>query len=204
LVALDPMREDRQRNALTLLARHKGREAAMGKAKQLLCYLRVELDVPPEAATRALIDSIKRGDFEPGTSPPREQPAAQGTSLPGPTANTAACPLPSVADSAVHAKPAIAVTQTPSDRASASFFFRRRVPHAARRASVALASLVAIALLALAIKPNPRPTLTSLQRGQAAAVLPFVADNSGQPTDPAFAQVLTHDLIGYLSRFDNF
>lgn len=55
LVALDPAREDRQRNALKLLARHKGREAAMGRAKQLVDHLRVELGVVPEAATRALI-----------------------------------------------------------------------------------------------------------------------------------------------------
>ena len=33
-------------------------------------------------------------------------------------------------------------------------------------------------------------------------VLPFAVDNSGQPDDPAFARVLTHNLIGYLSRFD--
>jgi adenylate cyclase len=34
------------------------------------------------------------------------------------------------------------------------------------------------------------------------AVLPFDATTPGQPGDPAFARALTHDLIGYLSRFD--
>jgi TolB-like protein/Tfp pilus assembly protein PilF len=42
---------------------------------------------------------------------------------------------------------------------------------------------------------------TDLQRSQALVVLPFAVDNSGQPDDPAFARVLTHNLIGYLSRF---
>lgn len=56
LVELDPTREDRQRDTLKLLARHKGREAAMGRAKQLLDLLRVELGVAPEAATRTLIE----------------------------------------------------------------------------------------------------------------------------------------------------
>ena len=32
-------------------------------------------------------------------------------------------------------------------------------------------------------------------------VLPFAVDNASQSDDPAFARVLTHDLIGYLSRF---
>ena len=38
---------------------------------------------------------------------------------------------------------------------------------------------------------------------QGIVVLPFAADNPAQVDDPAFARVLTHDLIGYLSRFAN-
>src|SRR5262245_42499927 len=65
LVALEPTREDRERTALMLFARHKGREAALSRARQFTDLLRSELGVSPEAATRALIDAIKRGDFEP-------------------------------------------------------------------------------------------------------------------------------------------
>src|SRR5262249_47022308 len=61
LLALEPTREDRQRTALKLYARHRGRDAALSRAKLLADLLRSELGVAPEAATRALIDAIKRG-----------------------------------------------------------------------------------------------------------------------------------------------
>src|SRR5262249_57473919 len=77
LVALEPTREDRQRTALMLFARYKGREAALSRARQFTDLLRSELGVSPEAATRTLIDAIKRGDFESAHAPTREQPAAQ-------------------------------------------------------------------------------------------------------------------------------
>src|SRR4029077_19457531 len=41
----------------------------------------------------------------------------------------------------------------------------------------------------------------TVQSGHAIVVLPFVVDSSGQPDDPAFARLLTHDLIGYLRPF---
>ena len=65
LIALEPTREDRQRIALQLFARYKGCDAALSRAKLFTDLLRSELGVAPEAATRALIDAIKRGDFEP-------------------------------------------------------------------------------------------------------------------------------------------
>src|SRR6476660_2868084 len=48
LVALEPTREDRQRTALKLFARHKGREAALSRAKLFTDLLRSELGVAPE------------------------------------------------------------------------------------------------------------------------------------------------------------
>ena len=77
LAALEPTREDRQRTALELLARHKGRESALSRVKLFADLLRNDLGVSPEPATRALIDAIKRGDFE-QDSPNREQAPAQG------------------------------------------------------------------------------------------------------------------------------
>jgi DNA-binding SARP family transcriptional activator len=82
LVALEPTREDRQRTALKLFARHKGREAALSRAKLLTDLLRSDLGVSPEAATRALIDAIKRGDFEPAHAPDLERLAVQSVAKP--------------------------------------------------------------------------------------------------------------------------
>jgi TolB-like protein len=59
-----------------------------------------------------------------------------------------------------------------------------------------------IVALGVASAPKLWSPQTDLQRSQALVVLPFAVDNSGQPDDPAFARVLTHNLIGYLSRFD--
>src|SRR5690242_13542378 len=64
LVALDPTREDRQRVALKMIARHRGRDAALESARQLTCLLRTELAVAPDAATRALIEEIRKGEIE--------------------------------------------------------------------------------------------------------------------------------------------
>ena len=65
LVALDPTREDRQRVALKIVARHRGRDAALDRARALTSLLRSELDVAPEAATRVLVEEIRSGAIEP-------------------------------------------------------------------------------------------------------------------------------------------
>src|SRR5262249_52364075 len=83
LVALEPTREDRQRTALKVFARHKGREAALSRAKLFIELLRSDLGVSPEAATRGLIDAIKRGDFEPAPAPDLERLAVQSVAKPG-------------------------------------------------------------------------------------------------------------------------
>jgi DNA-binding SARP family transcriptional activator/TolB-like protein len=203
LVTLDPTREDWQRDALRLLARHRGREAAMGQAKQLLDLLRVELGVSPEAATRALIDAIKRGEFERPMAPGREQPAAHSADQSTSSPNTPAPPPPNVADASDLARSASTATELPRDKAPADFPYRRHWPHATVRASVVLLSIVAIAIVAVAIDLKPRVIPTAPQRSQTAAVLPFSIEGSGDSADSAFALNLTHNLIGYLSRFDN-
>jgi DNA-binding SARP family transcriptional activator/TolB-like protein/Tfp pilus assembly protein PilF len=65
LVALDPTREDRQRVALKMVARHQGRDAALDRARRLTALLRTELAVAPDAETRALIEEIKKGEIAP-------------------------------------------------------------------------------------------------------------------------------------------
>jgi DNA-binding SARP family transcriptional activator/TolB-like protein/Tfp pilus assembly protein PilF len=201
LVALEPTREDRQRTALMLFARYKGREAALSRARQFTDLLRSELGVPPEAATRALIDAIKRGDFEPAHAPNRAQPAAQSVvklvSLPDkvprspPCEEAASVPAPAV----------LAAAPTPRNTPSATPPFWRRQPLAAASLIIAFLAIGTIVALGLANAPKLRSPQTDLQRSQALVVLPFAVDNSAQPDDPAFARVLTHNLIGYLSRF---
>ena len=65
LLLLDPLREDWQRLALRLCARHRGQHEAMARAKAFEALLRRELDVEPEPETEALIEKIRRGEFAP-------------------------------------------------------------------------------------------------------------------------------------------
>jgi DNA-binding SARP family transcriptional activator len=136
LIALDPTREDWQRNALKLLARHKGRETAMGHAKRLLDLLRVELGVAPEAATRAVIDAIKRGEFEDVNAPSREQPAAEITAQTTFGTETPAPLPPNVADASFLARPASATARLSGDKAPQSPSFWRQRPYAAVLTSI--------------------------------------------------------------------
>ena len=202
LVALEPTREDRQRTALELLARHRGREAALSRAKLFTDLLRNELGVSPEPATRALIDAIKRGDFEQAHARHRAKPAAQRVvkpiSLPDPAPHL----LPVREKmSPVPAPAVLTVAQAPHNTAPAIPPFWRRQPLAATWVIMAFLAIGTIVALGLANGPKLSLPQAQLQRSQALVVLPFAADSPGQPDDPAFARALTHNLIGYLSRF---
>jgi DNA-binding SARP family transcriptional activator/TolB-like protein len=202
LVALEPTREDRQRTALELLARHRGREAALSRAKLFTDLLRNELGVSPEPATRALIAAIKRGDFEQAHARHRAKPAAQRVvkpiSLPDPEPHL--LPVREKASS-VPAPAVLTVAQAPRNTAPAIPPFWRRQPLAATWVFMAFLAIGTIVALGLANGPKLSLPQAELQRSQALVVLPFAADSPGQPDDPAFARALTHNLIGYLSRF---
>jgi DNA-binding SARP family transcriptional activator/TolB-like protein len=202
LVALEPTREDRQRTALMLFARHEGREAALSRAKRLTDLLRSELGVSPEAATRALIDAIKRGDFESAHAPDLGRLAVQSVAKPAGLPETApiALALSETKASPVSSPILLPAEQAPRNTAPANPPFWRRQPLAAACAIIAFLAMGTI--VALGVAPKLWSPQTDLQRSQALVVLPFAVDNSGQPDDPAFARVLTHNLIGYLSRFD--
>jgi DNA-binding SARP family transcriptional activator/Flp pilus assembly protein TadD len=72
LIALDPLREDWQRLALRLYARHNGRENALQHAERLAAHLKDELGAQLEPATRALVGVIMRDELSP--DPAAQQP----------------------------------------------------------------------------------------------------------------------------------
>jgi DNA-binding SARP family transcriptional activator/TolB-like protein len=182
LVLLDPAREDWQRTALRLVARYRGREAALSRAKLFADHLRSDLGVAPEMATRALIETIKNDDLA---------PAAVVEPVPAPVA------------------PILAAAQMPDEAAMnaaakvapARYWHRR--PLVAATAAAVLIATIGVAALGFANGEKLSMLLGGAQHNQAVAVLPFAADNPAPAGDPAFARLLTHDLIGYLSRFDN-
>jgi DNA-binding SARP family transcriptional activator/TolB-like protein len=203
LIALEPTREDRQRIALTLFARHKGRDAALSRAKMLTDLLRNELGVAPEPATRALIDAIKRGDFEPAPVANREQSASENL------ANPVSVPdikpgLPAAfecKESSVAVPSELSLAPAPGNVVRTSRPSWRRRPLAAASIAAGIFAIGATAAFGLVYGLKLSPAKTNDQPGYVVAVLPFAADTPGQPDDPAFARTLTHGLIVYLSRF---
>jgi DNA-binding SARP family transcriptional activator/TolB-like protein len=202
LLALDPTREDWQRTALKLVARHSGREAALSRAKSLAELLRNELDVAPEPETRALIAAIERGEFAPAQATPQTQPALRDAvrpvSVPDPTPLLIApreVALPSVA-----AAPAAPATQTLPTSLPMTLPFWRRRPRLGAWLTAGVAALGVIAAAALAVRPT-LSRLTATPPSHSVVVLPFAVDGSQQADDTVFARSLTHNVIGYLSRF---
>jgi DNA-binding SARP family transcriptional activator/TolB-like protein len=66
LMALDPLREDWQRIAITLYARYRGKNEALARAAIFANLLQRELGVAPETETRLMLESIKGN----GAAPP--------------------------------------------------------------------------------------------------------------------------------------
>jgi DNA-binding SARP family transcriptional activator/TolB-like protein len=184
-VALDPSREDRQRRLLMLVARYRGRDAALSRAKLLTDLLRRELDVAPEAATRTLIKEIGRGDFVPVAAP-----------LP-----SEAAPVSHVEVDETKAPVIAAPSSLPApwhDQTAAKLPLWRRQP----LASACAALVVLVIGLTAVLAPMSGPKM-SVPRKPAIVVLPFTGERDGGSDYPALATDLTHDLIGYLSRFGN-
>jgi len=203
LIALEPTREDRQRIALQLFARYRGCDAALSRAKLLTDLLRSELGVAPEAATRTLIDAIKRGDFEPAHAANREQCSAASVANPVGVPDTAPVSLAASErkESSVSVLSGLSLAQTPGNTVGTSLLSWPRRALAAASIAACIFAIGAIGALGLVPGLKLPLAVTDRQPGHVIAVLPFEADTHGQPDDPAFAQALTHDLIAYLSRF---
>jgi len=210
LVALEPTREDRQRVALKTIARHRGRDAALDRARQLTALLRTELDVAPDAATRALVEEIRKGGILPSPrrgeggerSEPGEGSSEPQAKLPEPLTPSRLRP-PGYGGSAgtelVATKPA-----TPPALPSKIRVWRRR-PIAAAVATLSLLSIAAVGTLALATgTPIPWGTAKTVPAQPwlaSAIVLPFGVDAAQPARDPEFARLLTHELTAQLARY---
>jgi DNA-binding SARP family transcriptional activator/TolB-like protein len=201
LIALDPTREDRQRTALKLIARYNGRGAALSHAKLLTDLLREELGVSPEAATRALIDAIKHGEFGRADAPApitatveKASVAVTETILPPPLTSLEASGT--IAPAAAPEPAQIVQTHRP--------FWRRGLSPGPLAAGALMACVALIGIVAWqGIWANLVQRVGGSQQSRSVVVLPFTADSATSTDDPAFAQLLTHDVIGYLSRYSN-
>ena len=72
LAAVDPGREHAQRLVLGLIARHRGREAALARAESVLAHIREQLDAEPENKTADLVASIRAMPDTPHEARPLE------------------------------------------------------------------------------------------------------------------------------------
>jgi DNA-binding SARP family transcriptional activator/TolB-like protein/Tfp pilus assembly protein PilF len=190
LVALDPTREDRQRTALAVHARHRGPEAALERARQLAALLRSELDIAPDMKTRALVAAI------------RAQAArdASPAALPHHAPSTAVASL-----GATQTMPAQAPTAPPPVSPPHARTLWRRRPIAAALVAIGAVSVGAVAALGIATGGRLPFGITGAARtppGVATVVvLPFAVDPSRGAEDRAFARLLTYDLTADLTRY---
>ena len=202
-VALDPTREDRQRRALQLLARYRGRDVALSGARSLIALMRNELDVAPEPATRNLIEEIKRGAFERAETGEAQASAVQNVVEPAvPSDRTLRPPMLSASPDAEHAPSPelLADTTAPAGDLPPPRRFRPRMQPAGMWASVGILAIAVVAALTFPHGLKSMRLAAVPQANQGVVVLPFAFDPQ-RAEDAAFARSLTHGLIGYLSRF---
>jgi DNA-binding SARP family transcriptional activator len=84
-VDVDPLAESAHRELIRLLALDGDRPAALAAARAMSERLRSELGIPPSAATRALVEDVRRGRIAPPAAP---LAAASAPSLPAALAAT--------------------------------------------------------------------------------------------------------------------
>src|SRR5262249_22054003 len=142
-------------------------QAFLSRGRQVTDPLRTQLALPTQAATRALIDAIKRRDFKPAHAPNRAQPAPQRVVKPVSLPDKAPRSLP-CEETAPAATPAVlAAAPTPRNTAPATPPFWRRQRLAAASLIVAFLAIGTIVALGLANAPKLWSPQTDLQRSQA-------------------------------------
>lgn len=227
LMALDPLREDWQRLALTLYARYRGKSEAQAQADVFAGLLQRELGVGPERDTQNLVERIRGGEIAPAASMAPPSLAAAG----GPPADTQpSIPLPApqgehVNDAALPvAVQRLAILKQWSGRAAAT---------ALAIAAVVVAGGVFGLPDGRPVSDHPRDNASKIasnvsehadpwqsprlpmqrtdekrvgQRGGLVAivVLPFTIQGEGGERASLLADVMTDDLTNMLSRVGGF
>jgi TolB-like protein/DNA-binding SARP family transcriptional activator/Tfp pilus assembly protein PilF len=165
LIGLDPLRESAQRLSLRLLARYRGRDAALAHAAQFIGLLREEVDADPEPETVALIAEIEalkekapRGTEHADATRRQIAPAATVSIAAQEARTTAASDAPATAQPRPGAWPARAV------------------------AGVAVAAVAAIALVFAALSTRDTSTVVTTTEPPVAAPDPQSPDVWRSPT----------------------
>jgi TolB-like protein/DNA-binding SARP family transcriptional activator len=212
LTAVDSLREDWQRLALRIYARYRGRGFALKYAEAVSAQLKAELGVEPEPATKALIDSVTRGEILAISSPARE--ATTPVALDTDEQSLAAAPSTWNGPSGQ----LLSAFRDAADRAYQSInrtFADSRL--------VALAVVLSLAAFVFALLDQSRPISAvakladwlssssslshrtaftkpiAINRAISIVVLPFTADDATSPNQK-MADGITDDLINVLSR----
>ena len=186
LLALDPLREDWQRLALTLYARYRGTSEALAQYEAFSSLLRRELDVAPERDTEALIGRIRNDKL----ALPREieralhVPAAAS----GPPQDR---PI---------AAPAAQWFRLAAAAALAGVLVFGAISYRAAPEPSALAPSASASLPPDAWHPPAALQSAGTQSIVALAVLPFAALGDTTASTQLVADMMTDDLINVLSR----
>lgn len=174
LLSIDPLREDWQRLALQLYARHRGHNEALAQAEAFARLLRQELSVEPEAKTQHLIEQIRHGALarstpaainrQPLAPDAAPRPVSSGTTLQSTEPQVAAPRLPQWLSPSTAAAPWIA------SRSSVHFWLRswpRSWPPSGKIAgavagAATMAGLVFLVMTQFAA-PTPDASVLSMQ-----------------------------------------
>jgi DNA-binding SARP family transcriptional activator/TolB-like protein/Tfp pilus assembly protein PilF len=202
LIALDTFREDWQRTALRIYARHRGREFALAHADACVALLKRELGVDPEPATQALIEDIRQGAISTvapsgAGEPPETAAAAEGHSTSSNGRLNGSAPTGPVEERRVGVMASIFAS------------VRQRASAHPRAMLVILAIGVAAFVLASAMV-FPWSDEDASERAMAHAgvvpvvVLPFSAGDGADAAAENAASALTEAVTDTLSRFAGF
>ena len=198
LVTLDPLNEERQRSLLRLLARHRGRDAALAQAETFARKLRDELGATPEPATAAFIEEIRQRATS--SEPPAASAPHRISSLsPAETALAASRRSTWLPQRAVLGWSAAAVVLL-----ALTLGLLRASDRAERAAAgpTPAANIDEQSWRSPSILPGVAVDQAALARqgAHAVLVLPFAADAAGGVSVQALADRMTSDLVNDLSR----
>jgi TolB-like protein/DNA-binding SARP family transcriptional activator len=188
LLALDPLREDWQRLALTLYARYRGKNEALAQYDAFASLLRRELDVAPERETDTLAARIRNDEL----AVPRAIEAAIPLAADALGPQELPIGSPAVRWSRLAAGAALAAALA---GVIAGVVVNYRAEPPAPKAAVAQAPS-----LTDTWRPPATARSTSGQSIVPLAVLPFTALGDTTASTQLVADMMTDDLINVLSR----